>query len=473
VENLFKSRALLRRYLVDSAGNFGVMFALYGSILILAVSIVLDISFLHKDHAKLQNSLDSAVLAAAISNSSGELDTDVHQLILEKMIEANADLTGSVTYSNPTLSREGDTLIVTTDVTFLPKVKFYNQKEMTYNLRSEATLVAAPAEMVLVLDNSYSMKGSRISTLKIAAKDLVETLIIPGDNHFKLGVVPFSTHVNVGIDKRAEDWLDVRADYSDIQQTCSISGNSYRAAGCKKVNATCTTDGVTRSCKKWKCPGGVTPEKTCVDKEKHYKFYGCVASRKYPKNITDAAFLADRSNGIIMTGNWHCPEELTELSSDKTTLLNQLDSMSVRGDTYIPAGLTWAYRLLTPEAPFTQTGLFKGDLNKGTFKSIVLMSDGANSRSPRYRNNSSIGKDHFGKDQDKADEYTAEACTEIKSKGIEIYTIAFEVTDDDTIDMLEECATSNDHAYVATDADKLKKTFKVIASEFKTVRLKR
>jgi len=337
-------------------------------------------------------------------------------------------------------------------VTFKPKVGFYNQEDMTYNLQSEATLVASPAEMVLVLDNSYSMRGSRISTLKLAAKDLVDTLIIPGDNNFKLGVVPFSTHVNVGIDKRAADWLDVKADYSDIRQVCSISGDSYRDAGCKRVNATCTTDGVTRSCKKWKCPRGANPEETCVDKEKHYKFYGCVASRKYPKNITDASFLADRSNGIIMTGNWHCPEALTELSSDKTTLTNQLEAMNVRGDTYIPAGLTWAYRLMTPEAPFTDAGLFKGDLNKGAFKSIVL---------------------HFGKDKDIADEYTAEACTEIKSKGIEIYTIAFEVTDDDTIEMLEECATSSDHAYVATDADKLKETFKVIASEFKTVRLKR
>jgi len=147
--------------------------------------------------------------------------------------------------------------------------------------------------------------------------------------------------------------------------------------------------------------------------------------------------------------------------------------MSVRGDTYIPAGLTWAYRLMTPDAPFTNTGAFKGAFNEGTFKSIVLMSDGANSRSPRYRNNPSIGKDHYGGNQNKANQYTAEACAEIKSKGIEIYTIAFEVTDDDTIDMLGLCATSPDHAYVATDAAKLKDTFKTIASEFKTVRLKR
>jgi len=280
-----------------------MMFAVSGVVLILAVSAVLDVSFLQKDNYKLQNSLDNAILAVAISQSSGESDADTQQLILEKMIKLNAGDGGSVTYSNPVLSRDGDTLIVNTDVKFKPKVKLYNQDEINYTLSSEATLVASPAEMVLVLDNSYSMKGSRIATLKTAAKDLVDTLIIPGDNNFKLGIVPFSTHVNVGIDKRAESWLDVRADYSDIRQVCSISSATYRAAGCQRINSTCTTDGVTRSCKKWQCPGGATPEKTCVDKEKHFKFYGCVASRKYPKNITDASFLADRSNGIIMTGN--------------------------------------------------------------------------------------------------------------------------------------------------------------------------
>lgn len=473
MENLSKYRALIRHFFTDTAGNFGVMFAICGAVIVLAVSTALDVIILQGDRSKLQNSLDSAVLAAAISVSSGETDEDVQQLILEDMLEVNASSKSSISYSNPTLSRQGDVLIVNTDVTFKPKVGFYNKDDIVYKMKSEATLVASPAEMVLVLDNSYSMKGSRISTLKTASKDLVETLIIPGDNNFKLGVVPFNTHVNIGKSKRAEDWLDVKADYKKTSKSCSISSSSYKKAGCWKVDSTCTTDGVSRPCKKWKCPNGVKPKKTCVNKEKNYKFYGCVASRKYPKNITDASFLADRSTGILMTGNWHCPEEVTELSSDKTTLITQLESMKVRGDTYIPAGLTWAYRMMTPEVPFTGAGEFKGHSNKGTFKSIVLMSDGANSRSPRYKNNSSIGRDHFGGNENKANQYTAESCTEIKSKGIEIYTIAFEVTDTDTIDMLELCATSSDHAYVATDADKLKETFKVIASEFKTVRLKR
>lgn len=473
MENRFKFMALVRRFLADSKGNFGVMFAICCAVLILGVSAVLDISFLHKDTQKLQTNLDGAVLAAAISKSSGQSDEQLEQLILEEMMILNADSNGSIIYSNPVLSRQGDTLIVNTDVTFAPKIKFYNKENKTFNMRSEATIVASPAEMVLVLDNSYSMQGSRISTLQTAAKDLVETLVIPGDNNFKLGIVPFNTHVNVGIAKRNEAWLDVGSDYSEFQQVCSITTQSYKNAGCWKKNATCTTDGVSRPCKKWVCPNGANPKKTCQNKEKFYKFYGCVASRKHPKNITDAPFLADRSNGIIMTGSWHCPTELTDLSSDKTELITKLEAMAVRGDTYIPAGLTWAYRLMTPQTPFTQAGPFPDAQNRGTAKTIVLMSDGANSRSPRYRNNKSIGKDHFGGNTNQANQYTAEACTEIKSKGIEIYTIAFEVTDTDTIDMLRLCATSNDHAYVATDAALLKESFKVIASEFKTVRLKR
>ena len=52
----------------------------------------------------------------------------------------------------------------------------------------------------------------------------------------------------------------------------------------------------------------------------------------------------------------------------------------------------------------------------------------------------------------------------MKAKKFEIYTIAFEVTDQGTRDLLRSCATDTDKFFDATDADELRLAFDSIGS---------
>lgn len=100
---------------------------------------------------------------------------------------------------------------------------------------------------------------------------------------------------------------------------------------------------------------------------------------------------------------------------------------------YIPAGLMWGWRVLSPTGPFADGAPVTG-ANRAR-KVLVLMTDGENTRSldAPY---------HWGSSKSDADTLLSTLCTKVKSASIEIYTVAFEVTDNQTRNMLRNCATA-------------------------------
>ncbi len=78
---------------------------------------------------------------------------------------------------------------------------------------SETVVGKTSFDVVMVLDNSGSMAGSKISSLKTAAKALSETLLDINDvsekkDRVKLGLVPFTSFVNVGAGNKTASWMD-------------------------------------------------------------------------------------------------------------------------------------------------------------------------------------------------------------------------------------------------------------------------
>ena len=82
---------------------------------------------------------------------------------------------------------------------------------------------------------------------------------------------------------------------------------------------------------------------------------------------------------------------------------------------------------------------------------------------PTFRPNGS-GK-HSKSDTSKANSYTEEICAEIIAQGIEVFTIAFDLNDKDTEDLLKDCATDDGYFYDADDAEELKETFVAIGRD--------
>ena len=157
--------------------------------------------------------------------------------------------------------------------------------------------------------------------------------------------------------------------------------------------------------------------------------------------------------------------------------------MQARGSTYIPAGLMWGWRLISEVQPIKASEGLDSDheddddgeekgfsvRNKANVnKSIVLMTDGQNTRSPRYNH-----RDHQGGNRAEADSLTAEICRNIKNSDekITIYTVAFEVNDAATKRMLRNCATSASHYFDASNSAKLAESFEKIAKSLALLRI--
>jgi Mg-chelatase subunit ChlD len=143
----------------------------------------------------------------------------------------------------------------------------------------------------------------------------------------------------------------------------------------------------------------------------------------------------------------------------------KIDSMIAQDATYIPAGLMWGWAALTKSEPFTEAE----DKVHGqpVRKIMVLMTDGFNTIS------SSVPYDggHFAKDTAAANANTTQLCENVKGAGIELYTVAFALTDPTIKKILEDCASAGGKYYDAATGTDLEEAFKKIAADFSPLRL--
>ena len=161
-----------------------------------------------------------------------------------------------------------------------------------------------------------------------------------------------------------------------------------------------------------------------------------------------------------------CSNEITDLTTNEATLDSAIDALSASGYTYIASGLTWGWRMVSPDAPLSQ-GISYEDMTKAktrTKKFVILMTDGENTRAPSY-------PAHDSTSNSLANTLTADVCTNIKDMKITVFTVAFTVTDPTTLDMLRTCASQPKYAFDAQDNAALVASFKTISDQMSDLRL--
>jgi len=489
------------------------------------VGAALDFSRHQSNSVELSASLDASALATAlyVVDNPGVKEEAV-KAFATNYLNTNFQTTDSKTLSDVAIEYvENEFVRVSArseiETTMLSLAGVSKLKNMEAARASFGTPSALRA--VLVLDNSESMDGEKMDALKEAAEDFVGSLTesngggststastdprgsanakvggfaaaaasassvgddgddddgndddsgesTDGDSY--IGIVPFSHYVNVGMDNKNASWISVPAKSSKSEKTCPADSAATVAAGCVLERYDCTEmkDGfeVPKRCARWVCPEGASVVYNCENVMKTREWCGAVISRAPPLNVTDADYDTDPIEGYLSPEkekSKECGSPIMPMSSSTKDLENYIDDLDAAGDTYIAPGLMWGYRVLSPGAPFTE--MAGKDIKSS---SIVLMSDGMNSRS--YKTWSG-GSDHYGDDTKAANEDTLAACEFIKSQDVDIYAIAFQIDDKDTEDMLKECATSYSHYYDADSVDKLKKAFKDVAASFREVAL--
>ena len=200
----------IRDFWRDRRGNVAMIFALS----LLPVTVLsggaVDFSQAMNARTRLSQALDAAALAVGVNPTISDEDA---LGIAQDFIAANypGRELGDVINVQVSMNDVSDTVTVTgqarveTIILGLIGINY-----ITVNWESEVQRARSRLELVMVLDNTGSMGGSKIRNLRDSSELLTEILFdaadTPGD--VQIGLVPFASTVNVGTQYERVWWLD-------------------------------------------------------------------------------------------------------------------------------------------------------------------------------------------------------------------------------------------------------------------------
>jgi Flp pilus assembly protein TadG len=445
----------------DRRGNVAMMLALAAPVLLMLAGLSVDFAFKMNAKALLQQSLDSALLAAA--RSGADSLSEKQEIALQF---ATSNLAGRYDADTLTLTvsenPETGELIGLANVT-VPNFfgGFFGAMSGDVGARSAVRADSPPLEVIFVLDKTGSMAGAKMTALKSAATDLVEQLM--DGEIVRVGIVPFARYVNIGMGLRNEPGFDVPAD----GQSCSMQNvpTYSNPHNCTPVPVgTCYNDGVA-----YQCGGGQSCQYDVTYQQQNVcndiQWHGCVGSRDEPLNERDDD-TATPVPGLMNV--WCGGNAITRLTNDKGTVTDAINELTAEDQTYIPAGLMMGWHALS-HRPILPDGTDPSTIQGSVVnRAIVLMTDGANTASKD--NNAAT---HWSGDVNSANNLTRDLCRNIKQDGVTVYTIAFDVDDPQIEAILRQCATAPDHAFDAANAAELSGAFQAVGNSLSRLRLSR
>lgn len=444
-------------------GGIAIIFALTFPVLVLSAGIAIDYGRSFSISSTLQNGLDAAVLSAATgSGSESEALAAASSVFNANWREKHGVTSVSVSFEKSKDRITGSAIAnVATSFMRITGIDYVPVRAV-----SAVVLGGEKVEVALVLDTTGSMTTTKLAALKSASKSMITSAyqMADADKNVKFGIVPFGEYVNVGMANRNAPWMDVPLDTSKNVETCGMESPVIGRSNCRVVTNTGYTDGVPYSYESTNCDEQFgTAVNVCRTSTWTYAWYGCAGSRTYPLNTLDDQY-SSRIPGLQNVG---CGAEMSPLTNDKDALNSKIDELVANGETYIPSGLVWGWRILSKEAPFTDADNY-GKAADGTNvrKVMVLMTDGANTKSKDPASGF-----HSGNDVTDANKLSAELCNNIKAKGIFIYAVAYEVTDATIRNLLSGCATTSGNYYDASNAAELNAAFVSIGKNLSPLRL--
>jgi len=435
-------------FLGSERAAVSVLFAVALLPMFAAAGMAVDMGRAYLVKQRLGVAADAAGLAVASSYEEG---VDM-QGTLDEYFNKNFVETSLSTAGDPSYSIVGNTVNVTASAEVqMTLMKALGYDSISVQVTSQSLFAVNGMEVVMVLDNTGSMGGTKMTSLKAAANDLVDILLEGANGNVKIGLVPFTALVNVG------------TNFEDMA-----------------------------------VPSFISPASTTYNWGND-SWWGCVMARPYPNDVEDTdadaggrwtpfywqddgnndwyydgAYHADTTAPSSKGPNKYCPNAVTPLTDNHFVLNTAINSMYAYGPTHVNVGAIWGWRLISPEAPFTQ-GVAYGTENHT--KAIILLTDGENTAysyvksAYDYPSVGVTGTTSAAGVAEEMDDRLEETCTNIKSEGILVYSITFDVDTVGIKNLMQGCATDADRYFNSPTEDELKRTFREIAKELKEIRL--
>lgn len=435
IAHVFSPRLLIRLYLRfkrNERGAVAVFITLALIPLMVAAGLAIDLSRAYLIKGRLSHALDAAGLAVGsmrtTTTDSAYLENKFRDFMDLNFSSANIGTVHSLSFSD-----QGGVITVsgqaTVDTAFM---RIVGIDTMTVGADAEIVVETNGLELVMVLDNTGSMGGNnKLNDMKDAAHELIDILFGDETNPslLKVGLVPFDNTVNIGT---------ANAAYVPNVGSYNWGWGSWE---------------------------------------------GCVMARSYPHDVQDSSVAVGGSWEPFWNANswWdrnrYCPNPITPLTNDRTTLDNQIDAMQALGSTHVNLGAVWGWRTISPQEPFTE-GTAYGDPDWN--KAVILLTDGENTMIDSYYSAFGwLSDGNLGTTtsrsvaENELDDRLREVCTGMKNDGIIVYTITFQVPDLTTRMLFEDCATDSDKYYDSPDAATLNVAFRAIGAELKNLHLSR
>jgi Flp pilus assembly protein TadG len=421
---LRRAAASLRR---DRKGSVAVIFAVALVPVLIAAGVGIDMTRALASRQNLQDALDSTALALAhMPSDSTQDDLEAEG---DKWLQANLNDKALGAVDLDVVPGQGE--IVLNASSSVPTTLTALAGFTTFPVVAHSTVKwgVGHVEVALVLDNTGSMEGKKLTSLVAAGKSLVKTLLASNTaaepDAVKIAIVPFSNTVNIGSSYSNQTWMDSKAEAyagtsADIFSTNPYNGQAIDRftlysnlkvnwAGCvearpRYVNGVEKNYDISDETPSPTAAGTRIVPMFAPDEPDDQKWGGDLYANNYLDDATSSSqFKTKQGNPAKyypttvscgrrctttkdpeLTGtpssnfgpNYGCAiAPVQRLTTDKTVLDSLLDKMVATGNTNVPIGLFWGWMALKPGQPFGDGVAYnKPDVTK----IVIVLTDGAN-----------------------------------------------------------------------------------------------
>ena len=485
---------LARNFSKSEKGNIALIYAITLLPALAAVGSGIDLTRAMVVKMRLGEALDAAGLAVAGTVGLTEAQmTDKAQ----KFFYANYPDSELGTVTSLTVTPIGDKLVkvagtARVETAFMGLFGIYS---LDVAVNVEVTRESKGLEIALALDNTGSMgSNGKIQALRSATNELIGILFgsETTPDHLKMSLVPFSQTVKVDTTLFLNNgWMDTngqnataRLNFDNNRYAFSVwaTMNNKSWGGCLEArpNGLEETDDA---------PMAGTPNTRFVPyfepdgpDSSAYSGYTTYVSDGGSGNQDTRLRRSSKYVGQNKTNpNSDCNmQRILPLTNNKLTLQSYVSGMVSTGYTHIALGASWAWRTLSPTAPYTEGSAYGDD---DWQKAVVLLTDGLNTiddNSTWHRSNYTaynylqrglLGTTNAAVAEDAQNDRTRLVCTRMKDLGIRVYSILLEEQAQVAKDLLRDCATDASLYFESPSASELKGVFQAIAQDLSNLRL--
>ncbi|PJF08850.1 hypothetical protein CUR21_10195 [Pseudorhodobacter sp. MZDSW-24AT] len=351
------SRLNVRRFARDEDGHIVIFTTVMLTLMLMLAGVGVDIINFETMRTKQQQTLDRATLAAA--SLTQELDAE--EVVRDYFAKADmADHLRSVSFERSfnasTVRAEAEKEVTPI---FMNLYDLHNSTKLVARGRSTAEQRINNIEIMLVLDVSGSMQGTKLTNLKSAASEFVDTVLDQDvENRVSIGIVPYNGQVNLpqymqNLFTSVDDHGVSNVNCFDLPSTTYSSLTLSRTTG-MPVTAHADT---------------------------------------FSSTNTGGYIAPTHANAVVNEGNRWCPPSTVNVirapTNNRTQLKAHINNLTAIGATSINAGMKWGMALLDPAANSLYTGFVSAGQTPAFFgnrpfaygdreamKIIVLMTDG-------------------------------------------------------------------------------------------------